>query len=190
MPDRPDKPAGYLPRLATEFYQGDAVVFWTHTIKDRAQGWLTPAFHSAFRELMLHTGVRESLLCPIYTLMPDHLHLVWMGITSESDQKRATAFLRPRLNGLLAPHTLQHQAHDHVLRETERTRGAFTSTCAYIASNPERARLVAATTQWPFAGCIVPGYPGLAPTTPDFWDRYWQIHNGMKTRGQLGKIPS
>jgi hypothetical protein len=43
----------YLPRLPREHYQGDAVVFWTLAIFDKAQGWLTAAFHQRFRELML-----------------------------------------------------------------------------------------------------------------------------------------
>jgi len=189
MSDHSHKSAGYLPRLAPEFYQGDAVVFWTHTVKDRVQGWLTQEFHAGFREAMIHTAVRESLLCPIYVLMPDHLHFVWMGIGADSDQKRATAFLRPRLNRLLA-HPLQHQAHDHVLREDERTRGAFVSTCAYIADNPARAGLTTDGNTWPFLGSIVPGYPDLAPTVPEFWDCYWQIYNGLKTQSHLGKIPS
>ena len=70
----------FLPRLSREHYQADAVVFWTLTAFDRATGWLTQAFHSRFRELMLHTAAREGLVCPIYSLMPDHLHLVWMGL--------------------------------------------------------------------------------------------------------------
>jgi hypothetical protein len=30
-----------LPRLPREYYQGDAVVFWTLTIYNQAHGWLT-----------------------------------------------------------------------------------------------------------------------------------------------------
>jgi hypothetical protein len=36
-------------------------------------------------------------------------------------------FLREHLGPALCPHRFQHQAHDHVLREEERTRGAFAS---------------------------------------------------------------
>jgi len=73
--------AFYLPRLAREHYQAGAVVHWTLTTFDRARGWLTPSFHCRFRELMLHVAARENLVCPIYCLMPDHLHLIWMGYT-------------------------------------------------------------------------------------------------------------
>jgi putative transposase len=58
--------AFYLPRLPREYYQADAVVFWTLTVFDRAKGWLTPSFHQYFRELIFHAAAREGLVCPIY----------------------------------------------------------------------------------------------------------------------------
>jgi len=72
--------AYYLPRLPREYYQGDAVVHWTLTVFDRAKGWFSDAFHLRFRELILHAMVREKLFCPTYVLMPDHIHLLWMGL--------------------------------------------------------------------------------------------------------------
>ncbi len=78
-------PRKYSPRLAREFYQGGAVVHWTLTTFDRAQGWLNESFHQRFRELLLHTAAREGLLCPVYCLMPDHIHMVWMGLRSDTD---------------------------------------------------------------------------------------------------------
>ena len=51
------KQKGKLPRLQREFYRGYAVVFWTLTLEQRAQGWLNALFHARFRELMLH-GLR------------------------------------------------------------------------------------------------------------------------------------
>jgi len=88
----------YLPRLSREHYQADAVVFWTLTVFDKAKGWLTPTFHQRFRELMFHAAAREGLVCPVYCLMPDHLHLVWMGLRLDSDQINGMAFLRTYLN--------------------------------------------------------------------------------------------
>ncbi|MDB6169470.1 MAG: hypothetical protein JWM88_2334 [Verrucomicrobia bacterium] len=125
---------GYLPRLAREFYRGLAHVFWTHTIEDRGKGWLTRSFHQAFREIMVHACVREQLVCPVYSLIPDHFHIMWLGTGAPSDQLRASPFLRVHLQPLLAPFSLQHQAYDHVLTEAERERGAFMDTVAYIAT--------------------------------------------------------
>jgi hypothetical protein len=66
----------YLPRLKREFYQADAVVFWTMPVALRQRGWLNERIHAAFRELTLHAAAREGLLCPAYCLMPDHVHFV------------------------------------------------------------------------------------------------------------------
>ena len=92
---------GNLPRLEKHFYQGHAVVFWTNTLEQRARGWLTKEFHAVFRELMLHAAAREELFCPAYCLMPDHLHLLWMGMQRESDQLNAMKFLRTQLEPAL-----------------------------------------------------------------------------------------
>jgi REP element-mobilizing transposase RayT len=50
---------------------------------------------------MLHAAAREGLFCPVYCLMPDHLHLVWMGLRLDSDQRNAMSFLRTYLEPAL-----------------------------------------------------------------------------------------
>ncbi len=165
-----------LPRLARAFYQGHAVVFWTHTIEHRAVGWLDVRFHSHFREILFHACARYHLACPVYALMPDHWHLVWMGLHEESDQLAGTAFLRKHIAPMLGSVKLQDRPHDHVLREKERERGAFTSACHYILENPFRAGLAATSSEWPYVGAMLPGYPRLHPYTPDFWDDFWKIY--------------
>jgi putative transposase len=166
----------FLPRLTREFYQGDAVVHWTLTVFDQETGWLTDSFHQRFRELMLHTAAREGLICPTYCLMPDHLHLVWMGLRADTDQRNAMAFLRTHLKPLLAPCRFQPQAHDHVLRDEERKRDAFAKVCSYILNNPVKAGLVTGPAEWKHAGAMVPGYPKLHPAEDKFWPLLWKIH--------------
>src|SRR5437667_12015037 len=87
----------HLPRLPRPYYQAFAVVHWTVTLETRATGWLDTLFHAHFRELLLHVGVREGLFCPAYVLMPDHMHLVWMGLKLASDQINGMRFLRKYL---------------------------------------------------------------------------------------------
>ena len=188
LPQTSPVPRGYLPRLVSEAYCGLAVVFWTHTVKHRGTGWLDNAWYSAFREIALHVAAREQVLCPIYTLMPDHLHLVWMGVNEVSDQRRASVFLRQHLEPRLNPHAWQHQAYDHVLRDEERQRNAFGATCAYIAENPVRAGLVAEAAAWSYTGCIVPGFPELHPLAPDYWEVFWRIYNAAVESGVIGKL--
>jgi REP element-mobilizing transposase RayT len=171
---------GQLPRLQPEFYQGDAAVHWTLTVFDRGVGWLDDSFHSKFRELLLHVAAREGLLCPTYCLMPDHIHMLWLGLRCDTDQKNGMSFLRTHLEPLLSPHRFQPQAYDHVLREEERKRGAFAKICFYILDNPVRARLVAEPQAWSFSGAIMPGYPKSNPLDEDFWPMFWKTFQAAR----------
>ena len=171
----------HLPRLAPEFYQGFAAVFWTLTLERRASGWLDDSFHQHFRELLLHAAAREGLFCPTYVLMPDHLHLVWLGLRVASDQLRAVRFLRKYLQREFTRRSpqgvefeLQKQAHDSVLKEEERTQGALAKACFYVLDNPRRKGLVEHPRDWPHLGALAPGYPFLHPLEEDFWPMFWQ----------------
>ncbi len=239
-----------LPRLARHHYQGHAVVHWEGTVADRATGWLDDAFHARFLELLLHAAAREALLCPVYCLMPDHFHLVWMGLRRASDQRNGMKFLREFVNTELAaawerkerpgvacercvaadvsrcqsgtkgskarfhgltsaatdgevaadvrrwqsgtkaskarfhgltsaatkPWRMQKQPFDRVIRPEERRRGMFQANCDYIRLNPVRAGFVARDEEWPFAGCMVPGYPDLHPARAESWEIFWRVH--------------
>lgn len=169
-------PKSKLPRLPREFYQGRAVVLWTHTIEARATGWLDTSFHAAFREILLHACSRHALACPAYVLMPDHFHVMMMGLADRSDQHTATKFFREHVQPLLGNAHLQDRAHDSVLREEQRKRGAFAMACQYVRENPVRAGLVEKWSDWKFAGALVPGYPDLDPRRDDFWERFWKIY--------------
>ena len=194
----------HLTRLERSHYQAFAAVHWTMRIEPATPGWLDDHFHHQFREVLLHACVRENLACPAYCLMPDHLHLMLLGMAVASDQLNATKFLRLHVNRLLAGEALhkfaarssilrstaaengraqprnkwklQPQAHDHVLREEERKQGAFASVCFYILANPVRAKLVAKETEWEFSGAVVPGYPDLHPLREDYWELFWKLY--------------
>jgi putative transposase len=170
-PEKPKHP-DRLPRLPREFYHGDGFVHWSLTVHDRATGWLTEKFHAHFRELMLHTAAREGLFCPTYCLMPDHLHLIWLGLHLDSDQLNGMAFLRTYLEPLLAPAKFQPQPYDSVLREIEREHEAFAKACFYILNNPVKAKLVSKPEDWNFSGAVIPGYPTLHPLATDFWGKF------------------
>src|SRR6476620_8883698 len=91
----------YLRRLPPEHYRGRAIVHWSMAMEDRETGWLVPIFYYKFRELLTHTMFRYGLCCPIYCCMPDHLHLLWVGILDGSDQRNAVKFFRAQLNPVL-----------------------------------------------------------------------------------------
>ena len=177
----------FLPRLPEAFYKGDAVVHWTMPVKNRDRGWLNQEFHCLFRELLAHTAVREHLVCPVYCLMPDHVHFIWMGLRLESDQRRAMAFLRTYVRKTSCSPRFQHQAHDHVLKEQERRRRAFGTVCYYIAENPVRAGLVQTSNEWIYSGSMIPGYPRMHILEEGFWPKFWKIYSQarMANAGEL-----
>jgi REP element-mobilizing transposase RayT len=166
-------------------------------LEDRAQGWLDAAFHAHFRELLLHASAREGLFCPSYVLLPDHIHLVWMGLRLASDQTNGMRFVRTylqleftRRNSTAAlALKLQKQAHDTVLREEERKRGAFASACFYVLNNPVRKGLVTQPRDWPSLGAIVPGYPDVYPLEEDFWLLFWKLYEQHREPGNPPPLP-
>jgi putative transposase len=173
----------HLPRLAPGFYRAFAVVHWTITLQDRAEGWLDDSFHQHFRELLLHAAVREKLVCPAYVLMPDHMHVVWMGLRIASDQRNAMKFLRKHLGVELLRRArgvlefkLQKQSYDSVLREKDRKRDAFARTCFYVLNNPCRRGFVGHPEEWRYLGAVIPGYPFLHPLKDDFWRMFWTFY--------------
>lgn len=126
----------HLRRLARVHYQADSIVHWVINMLDRRQGWLTSTFYYRFRELLTHTMFRYGLSCPIYCLMPDHFHMVWMGLCDGSDQLNAMKHFRCSTNESLTRigFELQDQAFDHVLRNDERRMKRFIS---FANTSPE-----------------------------------------------------
>jgi putative transposase len=171
-----DTSRDYLPRLPEAYYQGDSVVHWTLCIGNRSTGWLTEVFHVRFREIMVHAAKRQQFVCPVYCLMPDHIHLIWMGLEPATNQRRGMKFFREHVGPFLRPYHFQHQAYDHVLREKERRKNAFETVCRYIIANPVRANLVSEAGHWAFSGCVIPGYPTLHPQQTEFWPRFWKLY--------------
>ncbi|MFQ5734461.1 MAG: hypothetical protein ACE5KM_21205 [Planctomycetaceae bacterium] len=177
----------YLKRLPPEYYRGQAYVHWSMTIQDRKTGWLSPILYCKFRETLTHTMFRYGLCCPFYCCMPDHIHLLWVGIKDGSDQRNAAKFFRSQLNPVLEKleTRFQQQAYDHVLLEEEQERTAFEDVAEYIARNPEQAGLVPPDCyrDYQYTGCLAPGYPDLTPWQDNFWDLFWRIYSSLRENG-------
>jgi putative transposase len=178
-----------LSRLDRGYYRGQAYVHWTITIQDRKTGWLVPTFYYKFRELLTHAMFRYSLTCPIYCLMPDHLHLLWIGFDDRADQLNAMKFFRRQLAIPLKSlgYELQHQAYDHVLQDDERREESVENIIEYIARNPERRQLVPVDgfRDYKFTGSLIPGYPELTLWEPDYWPRFWRTYSFLRKNGSF-----
>ena len=188
MPN-PSNGRDYLKRLPPEFYRGQACVHWSMTMEDRKTGWLGPLFYYKFRELLTHTMFRYGICCPVFCLMPDHMHLLWLGLLDTADQRSAMKFLRRQLKPVLEKlHVqLQDQAYDHVLREDERQLIALQNVVEYIARNPERKQLVPIDgyREYAYLGCLIPGYPDLKPFQPDFWSLFDRLCSKLRRQGMV-----
>jgi len=175
-----EKGDDHLPRLDNACYRGQAYVHWR-------TGWLIPAFYYKFRELLTHAAFRYSLICPIYCLMPDHIHLLWIGVDDRTDQLKASKYFRKQVGGPLAVlgFKFQHQPYDRVLREDEKIESAFVDLVEYIARNPERKSLVPIDCyrDYKYTGCLVPGYPELTLWQANFWPRFWRTHSFLRKNG-------
>jgi len=174
------KHQGHLPRLAPECYCGHAIVHWTLAIEGRTAGWLTEAFHHEWQLCLLHSCSRFRLVCPAYVLMPDHMHLIWLGLHTESDQRLGIEFFRHHLSPALSPSIWQQQAHDHLLRDEERNCRALANAANYVFENPVRAGLTRCSSDYPFLGCSVSGYPELNVRAADYWERFWRVYNYLR----------
>jgi REP element-mobilizing transposase RayT len=156
-------------------------------MRDRTNGWLSAAFYYRFRELLTHTAFRYGIACPIFCLMPDHLHMVWMGLFKSSDQRLAMRHFSKSCNDSLKRigFELQDQAYDHVFSDDERQEHEFQNVCLYIAKNPERAGLVEPDgfASYRFSGCLIPGYPQLRPFAPNYWDEFDRVISYIKREG-------
>lgn len=132
---------------------------------------------------------RYGLASPIFCLMPDHMHMVWMGLTGGSDQLNAMKHFRTACNESLQRigFGLQDQAYDHVFKDDERREAEFREVCEYIARNPERAGLVGIDEfpSYAFSGCVIPGYPELRPFEKDFWARFDKIISFLRKEGLM-----
>ena len=177
----PPSMKGHLPRLPPLAYRGTAYVFWTFTTNQRERFHDLPAFHRSLRELLLHSCARYGLVTPVYVLMPDHLHLLWVGYRDASDQRLAARFLRRESQPYMAPVTWQLQAYDHVVTELERKRQSYADTVHYMLQNPVRAGLCEGWQAYPYLGAIVPGYPNLELRDPSFRERFWRIYRKLCT---------
>ena len=184
----------YLKRLLPGFYRGQACVHWTMTIEERKTGWLVPIFYYKFRELLTHTMFRYGICCPVFCLMPDHMHFLWLGILDTADQRWAMKFFRGQLKPVLEKLNvrLQDQPYDHVLREDERQLAALQTIVEYIARNPERKELVPVDgfRNYAYTGCLIPGYPDLKPFQPDYWELFDRLISKLRRQGLMQSNPS
>ena len=167
-----------------ERFNEPIIIFLTVCAKDRKPVLATSTVHAGLREAWQTTSQWR---VGKYMIMPDHIHLLWLGLAEGSDQRNGMKHFRQRLNPVLEKlgTALQKQPYDHVLCADERQPAAFEAVVEYIAQNPERAGLVGPDQfrTYPFTNCLMPGFPELTLWQPDFWDRFDRIASSLRKQG-------
>jgi REP element-mobilizing transposase RayT len=178
-------------RLSPACYQGRAFVHWSMALQDRKTGWLTPSLHNRFREIQLHALSRYQLLCLCYCLMPDHLHLLWAGLSDDSDQDKAGVFFRKYFNRLLAEEAGAGSGSAPALTGAARLPAPEARTGAARLPAPE-ARTGAARLPAPEArtGAARLPAPGTRPGAPSLQKQAWDVvlRERDRERGALERL--
>jgi hypothetical protein len=119
--------------------------------------------------------------------MPDHIHMLWIGVCDSCDQRIAMRYFRKQMNLVLGKVGVQFQLqpYDHVLSENDRKHDAFESVAEYIVRNPERRGLVPVDgyATYRYSDCLIPGYPDLKLFQSDFWPRMWRTYAYLVNNG-------
>ena len=142
------------PRLKTFSYVGHYRYFLTTCTFDR-QPLLTDSDVVALvRSQLERSSERNGVAVVAYCAMPDHIHVLAVGLTDTSDMKRfmdrwkqQSGFVFKRGSGR---RLWQDGYYDHVLREEDDIGGVI----AYIVNNPVRAKLVDSPAEYPFWGSL------------------------------------
>ena len=143
------------PRLHESVYIGCAQYFLTICCERRRRFLDDESCRALVLSELRRTSTVLAFEVLAYCLMPDHLHVVCEARDDGCDFqefvrrfKQTTAFEWKRKAG---QRLWQSSFHDHVLRETESTRGVV----QYLLENPVRAKLVAHPAAYPHCGSFV-----------------------------------
>lgn len=140
-------------RLAREHYRGENRYFITICCQHRHRAFLDRDFTEHAIEMLRETAASYDFAIHSYCFMPDHMHVLAMGLTPSCDLlnfilsfKRGTTAAFGKRN---APCILwQKKFYDHILRgrdDPERV-------AAYIWMNPVRRGLCQSAQEYPFSG--------------------------------------
>ena len=141
-------------RLSENDYKGEVSVSFTLCVKDRVRLFRDESIVADFRNILANLIDRFSCIIPIYCFMPDHQHVLVIGIKEKADTlsfikayKQSTGFWLSK-NKIDA--RWQKDFFDHIVRKEEN----LVNVIKYILDNPVRKGLVENWQDYPFKGAI------------------------------------
>ena len=139
-------------RLPRESYRGTVSASFSLCIAGRKQAFLDEALVDMFISVLRRIAETREFR-GIYCFMPDHLHLILLGINEQSDVLRAVVDFKQR-SGYWLKHerpifAWQKSFHDHLIRAQE-----LGVHVRYVLDNPVRKGLVREWREYRFIGAI------------------------------------
>ncbi len=139
-------------RLPAAAYRGEVIVAFTSRIEGAADAFTDEQLVERFKMYLETSAKRYRCLIPIFCFMTDHLHVIFEGISENSDAREAMIRFK-RLTGRWLSESnkafrWQKDFYDHILRPDEDVRNQV----RYIANNPVRKKLVDDWTKYPHTG--------------------------------------
>ena len=146
---RPGRPK----RLPRDRYLGARTVAFHLAVWERAHLFTESRVVEKQVELLSRAAEEQQCVVPVYCFMPDHAHIMMMGLSPESDLLAAITKFKTLsgvwLHGQRLP-KWQSDFYDHVMRAGEDWRNHAT----YVSMNPVRTGLATAWSDYPFTGAI------------------------------------
>jgi putative transposase len=150
--DRTDMPPRRPPRLLDDAYIGTVRIFVTMCTIERQRLFVTHDTVYQVRGELLRTGQDYRTEIVAYCFMPDHLHVLFEGLQSDSNVRKCAEMFRQRsgrsFRAVHSRRAWQEGFYDRVLRRDEDT----LAVARYIFENPVRARLCSDIRAYPYSG--------------------------------------
>jgi len=142
-------------RLRHFDYVGEYRYLFTLCTEDRRRVFLDPAVVEPTLLDFVRSAEAEQIAMAAYCFMPDHLHVLAIGLTEASDARRFVGSAKQRSGYRHArdqqQKLWQRSAWDRVLRSDEDTQTVL----RYVLMNPVRAGLVGEPLEYPHSGSMV-----------------------------------
>jgi len=141
-------------RLPPDSYRGIVAVSFTICTSNRNPFLTNPEIVTRLLRSLEEAAKQHRCAIAIYVFMPDHLHVMTIGLEPSSDARGCMNLFKFKSGYWLSRQEnrpcWQKDYYDHILREDSST----TECIRYIANNPVRAGLVEDAMEWPYLGAI------------------------------------
>jgi putative transposase len=141
-------------RLPLEYYRGKAVVSFSICLKNRVCLFNDSEIVKGFIAILKDVINSEECLVPVYCFMPDHLHLLIIGLTDNADLLKIVAKFKQKTGYWLAGQKKEAGWQKDFYDQVIRTNDSINAHIRYILDNPVRKGIVDLWPDYPHIGSI------------------------------------